>query len=295
MKEAESQLWALHARSGGRIVPRRRPTKSTDMTNTCTVFLDECGQYSLSSRDEFGAFVLSAVIIRDDDSQRIDEQWRQWKTEKLGAASKLVHEPDVRKGKGSFWFQGNKLRQSQARESLSQILSELDFMGIVCVMNRPAYIADVGLQPLDNSLPTHPYLMTLDFLMERLVMVLEQQFGGARAHVVAEARGLLEDARLQSEFTRLFLEGTTYISASWFRQALAPGIDFKIKKDNITGLQLTDLLARPCGEKVLNPLTTPDRWSVFRTKLCQGQETAHSILGLKIVPWDERYDGIWGA
>jgi hypothetical protein len=128
--------------------------------------------------------------------------------------------------------------------------------------------------------------------MERIVMILEGQFNGSRAFVYAEARGPLEDALLQHEYVRLQLDGTSYVSPSWFRHQLTPAILFRTKKDNVTGLQIADLLARPCGEKVLNLPTTPNRWLDFRTKLCPGQETAHSILGLKIVPWHDRYEDI---
>ena len=124
-------------------------------------------------------------------------------------------------------------------------------------------------------------------------MILESQFNCASAHIIAEARGSREDALLQYEYVRLLLDGTSYISPSWFRQQLTPAIEFRTKEDNCSGLQIADLLARPCGEKIINNLSTPDRWPEFREKLCLGQETAHSILGLKIVPWHERYIDIW--
>ena len=135
--------------------------------------------------------------------------------------------------------------------------------------------------------------MALDFLLERIVLALETHFNGAYGHIIAEARGPREDALLQYEYVRLHLDGTSYISPSWFRQQLAPSIEFKIKKDNISGLQIADLLARPCGEKILDPSSSPVRWPQFRGKLCPGQETAHSILGLKVVPWGQRYADIW--
>jgi hypothetical protein len=81
--------------------------------------------------------------------------------------------------------------------------------------------------------------------MERLVMVLDSKYNGARAHVVAEARGPKEDAFIQYEYVRLLLDGTSYIKESWFRQRLTASITFKTKKDNCTGLELADLLARP--------------------------------------------------
>jgi hypothetical protein len=290
----ESELQALKVHAGGKVVPRRRPLKTnTDPNDMCAIFIDECGTHSLTSKDEFDTFVLAAIIVPDKNYPKLDAEWKQWKTSNLGSPNKVIHEPNVRRGTGPFYFNKNTTNRAVVIQSLNKLLAKIEFLAVVCVVNRPDYIAQVGLQSLDKSLPTHLYLMTLDFLMERLVMALEKHCGGARAHVIAEARGPLEDALLQYEYVRLHIDGTSYISAAWFRQQLVPAIEFKSKKENCTGLQIADLLARPCGEKVLDPSKTPPRWPEFREKFCLGQETAHSILGLKIVPWHERYVDIW--
>lgn len=294
INQGDTELHKIRAAAGGRIMPRRRPTKSTPESSIqCRIYLDECGSHSLGLNDGYDVFVLGAVIIKNEDHLELDRLWKAWKSTTLGSIDRKIHEPDVRKGSGSFWFGGDYERRSEARSSLDQILLDLDFGAVVCVINRSEYLAQVGNQALDNSLPSHPYLMSLDFLMERLVMVLESQYTCSRARVVAEARGPVEDAMLQAEFVRLLLDGTSYVSAQWFRQQLEPGIEFQTKDDNNSGLQIADLLVRPCGDKVLSPSSTPDRWPVFRTKLCLGRETAHSILGLKIVPWDDKYIDIW--
>jgi len=289
-----NELAVLQQRAGGRISPRRRPRTLTQGPRaTCTIYIDECGAHWVGTKGEFDAFCLAAVIIPDTDCPSIDTQWKNWKAATLGSADKRVHEPDVRKGRGSFYFNGNRAKRVLAKESLRRTIAKLNFAGIVCVLNRPEYLRLHGQQPMDESLPTHAYLMTLHFLTERVVMVLDRQFQGARGRVVAESRGLLEDALLQYEFARLQLDGTSYISSAWFRHQLCPGIDFKGKMDNVTGLQLADLMARPCGEKILDPTFTPHMWPEFRAKLSQHKETLHSILGLKVVPWDERYADIW--
>ena len=173
------------------------------------------------------------------------------------------------------------------------MIESLEFHLIACVLHRSDYRADYGDHAMDPSLPNHLYMMMMDFLMERVAIALETQFGGMKAEVVAEGRGAKEDALLQYEYARLHLEGTSYISPAWFRHALTPGITFEGKDSNDSGLQLADLAARPCGEKVIDPTSTPDRWPQFRDKLCPGKETQHSILGIKIVPWTERYEGLW--
>jgi hypothetical protein len=292
----QDELVALRQRAGGKIAPRRRPrTRSEEPRTTCTVYVDECGAHSVTTKGEFDAFCLAAVVIPDISYPNIDSQWKKWKAETLGSAEKRIHEPDVRKGMGTFYFGGSRAKRVLGEESLRRVIASLDFTGIVCVLNRPEYLKLHGQEPLDESLPTHAYLMTLHFLTERVVMVLDGQFKGARGRFVAESRGPLEDALLQYEFVRLQLDGTSYVSSTWFRHQLCPGVDFKSKRDNVTGLQLADLMARPCGEKILNPTSTPKRWPEFREKLCQDKETLHSIVGLKVVPWHERYVDIWNS
>ena len=136
------------------------------------------------------------------------------------------------------------------------------------------------------------YDMALDFLCERIVMALDEEYEGAKGEMIAEARGPKDDARLQHEFVRLHLDGTSYIASSWFRQQLSPAIDFKTKRENVPGLQLADLLARPCGEKVLNPDGSPARWDVFSDKLVRTKKMLNSPLGIKIMPWDSKFTNL---
>ncbi len=292
IRQGEDELEAVLAQIGGRISPRRRPANPAS-DRMCTVFIDECGDHSIRSKDKFGAFCLAATIIRDTDSRRVDRQWKEWKRRYLGSAHKLVHEPDIRTGSHSFWCNGSSAQRAKAVGSLDRILQRLEFSAVVCVLNRPSYRRDAGTWDPDDALPRHPYVMMTHFLMERLSMVLDGQYGGARAKIIFESRGPREDAMLQHEVAGLFLDGTSYVSPTWFRRQFLPGIEFHGKGANTTGLQLADLVARPCGEKVLAPETVPPRWDVLKKKLCRGRQTRHSILGLKIVPWEERYEDLW--
>ena len=288
LHSGDSELRALRGLAGGRPYGRRRPTKRKSGPR-CTVYLDECGSYSLASPEAFPAFALGAAIIRDDEYQSIDQNWKEWKLRNLESADIVVHEPDARKRTGRFGSVSGEVFNSLEAE-----LASLNFAAVVCVIRRPEYLLAYGANPPDKSLPTHPYLMALDFLMERIVMVLDRQFGGSvGATVIAESRGPKEDAVLALEFARLHLDGTSYISAHWFRQQLQPGMRFEGKQSNSTGLQLADLLVRPCAEKVIDPSCSPERWKAIRTKLAPGNETKHSILGLKIVPWKPEFDGLW--
>lgn len=288
ISRADSELRTLQRLAGGPVFSRRRPKKEV-AAGRCTVFLDECGSHELASPDPYPVFALSAVIVPDSDYPNLEARWRGWKVEALGQHDAIVHEPTVRNRLGPFGGPGGPA----VIDSLNRALGDLEFTAIVCAVHRPNYVAEYGLSRLDESLPAHVYLMTLDFLLERIVLALDSVFGGARAEVVAESRGPKEDALLQYEFARLHLDGTSYIAPGWFRQQLAPGVVFRIKEANSTGLQLADLIARPVADKVCSPEATPPRWPEVRSKLCAGQETKHSILGLKVLPWRDEYKDLW--
>jgi hypothetical protein len=71
-------------------------------------------------------------------------------------------------------------------------------------------------------------------------------------------------------------------------------VHFESKLANVSGLQLADLTARPVGAAVLD---IPDNylWQEVQAKLCPLKDTKHSILGLKVYPWDDRYGNLWIA
>lgn len=289
--QAEKEFEGIAAAVGGKIIRRNHP--EVDSTDTCTVYVDECGQHSVTAKDPFKAFVLGAVIVRDREYNAFDQQWKEWKKLYLGSPNKRTHEPDVRSGKGAFWFDGDAEKRQIALDALPGIIKLLPFTAVACVIHRENYRKQYGATPPNKTLPSHAYLMSLHFLAERIALALQHSFGGAKARLVFEARGPKEDASVQYEFARLFLDGTAYLSATYFRHQFLPGLEFKDKTENNSGLQIADLLARPCGDIALDPTGNPDRWLAFKAKLCQEQKTKHSILGLKIMPWDDAYDPIF--
>ena len=70
------------------------------------------------AKGEFEAFVLASVIIPDSQYPKVDEEWKGWKRASLGSEDKLVHEPDVRHGRGPFFFEGDVTKRVAVVESL---------------------------------------------------------------------------------------------------------------------------------------------------------------------------------
>jgi len=95
-----------------------------------------------------------------------------------------------------------------------------------------------------------PYHYCLAILLERYVLFLERI--NARGDAMAESRGGKEDRRLKDSFHRLLKQGTDYISAETFEATLTSRqLKVKPKANNISGLQLADLIAHPSRNEIL--------------------------------------------
>jgi hypothetical protein len=95
-----------------------------------------------------------------------------------------------------------------------------------------------------------PYHYCLAVLLERFVFFLNR----AKSHgdAMAESRGGKEDMRLKAAFLRLWEKGTDYVGPEQFQNALTSRqLKVKQKANNVSGLQLADLLAHPSRNEIL--------------------------------------------
>lgn len=95
-----------------------------------------------------------------------------------------------------------------------------------------------------------PYHYCLALLLERYVFFLEQR--ESKGDVLAESRGNKEDRKLKDSFSRLWETGTDYVSPERFHEVLTSRqLKVKPKANNISGLQLADIIAHPSRTEIL--------------------------------------------
>ncbi|MEI6091224.1 MAG: DUF3800 domain-containing protein [bacterium] len=95
-----------------------------------------------------------------------------------------------------------------------------------------------------------PYHYCLAVLIERFCFFLRQN--NAVGDVMAESRGGKEDMRLKKSFNGLFETGTNYMSKEIIQNCLtSKELKVKPKQNNISGLQLADLIAHPSRDEIL--------------------------------------------
>jgi len=96
-----------------------------------------------------------------------------------------------------------------------------------------------------------PYHYCLAILLERYAMFLQRK--DACGDALAESRGGKSDRRLKDSFSRLWNQGTEYIPADVFQKVLtSKQLKVKPKANNISGLQLADLIAHPSRNEILH-------------------------------------------
>ena len=89
-----------------------------------------------------------------------------------------------------------------------------------------------------------PYHYCLKILVERYARWLDRRH--AQGDVMAESRGGREDRRLKRSFVRVYEEGSDWVTPDLLHKRLTSSqLKVKPKANNISGLQLADLIAHP--------------------------------------------------
>jgi hypothetical protein len=289
IETARNMVANLSQKADARIDPRRklpRPVRADHLgpRSEYILFLDECGSHAVGAgADGFPVFSLCGVIVEATRYAAFDQSWRDWKTRWLGSPNARVHEPAVRTRSGLF-YDKDRVRARGRIAALDAHIESLPFTCIAAAIDKRRFAEAYPSGIVDNFLPRSPYLMCVDFIMERFTHFLCHVGHGAQGAVRAESRGLREDAEVHHEYIRLHLEGTQFCSESQFRGYLRPSIQFERKDGNSSGLQIADLMARPIADKILNPAGSPERWEIVAAKLYDGTRDRRGSYGLKIFP-----------
>ena len=207
------------------------------------------------------------------------------KAKYLGTVRGRIHEPQMRGKRLKYWLRSYGDREpADFDQSLRNILNEVDYKIIATVIKKDEYKNMFAKSPVDIFLPLSQYHIALDFILERFVHYLHYSANDAKGIVIAERIGPKETAQLIHEYSRLKIEGTQYVSDSWFRYQLEESVMFGDKQDLMPGLEMTDAVARPTAEKVISPDTAPARWESIRRNFYDGGQNRPESFGLKVFP-----------
>lgn len=237
------------------------------------VFVDESGDHSLVSVDPtYPVFVLAFVLFRKREYVRdLVPAVLELKFRHFGHDQVILHEHDIRKNKGPF----AALRDAAVREAfmgdLNRLIMAAPFTLIASVIDK------VGLRDRYAG-ERHAYHVAMQFGLERVYQELNARgCRGGTTHILFERRGPKEDAEVEEEFERVCAQNATG-HALPFAAVLCP------KACNSPGLQLSDLVARPVGRKMIDPAQPNRAYDILEPKLRRSPRGVTWGWGLKMFP-----------
>lgn len=238
------------------------------------VFVDESGDHTLPAIDpQYPMFVLAfCLATKEAYASRITPEMLHLKVRHFGHDQVVLHEGDIRKNRGPFAILRNPEIRTAFQDDLTRLIVEAPFSLIACAVRKDRYVAQ-------TASPQNPYHLALEFGLEALYRHLEERgCRTGRTFILFERRGPKEDAELELEFRRI-RDG-----ANWLKRAIPFEAVFCDKKANSCGLQLSDLVARPIGRKLLDPLQSNRAYDVLERKFRRSPSGQIEEWGLKVFP-----------
>ncbi len=150
----------------------------------------------------------------------------------------ILHRKELLNKKPPFVALRDGAVEEAFNAEILDLLQKLDYTIITAVIDKLEHIQRYSVWRFD------PYHYCLTVLVERYVLSLRRR--NAVGDVMAESRGGKEDMRLKKSFEGVYANGSEHLEAKTFAAYLTSAqLKVKPKSNNITGLQLADLIAHP--------------------------------------------------
>jgi hypothetical protein len=241
------------------------------------LFIDESGDHSLTKIDpQYPVFTLCGVIMEEEYHHTFAaERLREFKERLFGTSGIILHTADFTRNKGGF---ERMVRHSFRLEFFTQLeglIDGLEFKIVASVIRKQEHL-EYGLNAVD------PYLLSLSLLVERFIF----ECGSAGGTIVAEARDPTLNNALELAFLNLKIQGTNYLPATKIQKRIH-NFAIRDKSENLTGLQIADVVASPIGRYSIGKATYPaycsqgDFFQIVRKKF--RQDWAGKIEGTGLI------------
>ncbi len=214
------------------------------------LYIDESGNSDLGHCDNPNHRFLSlcGVIIELDYVQNIlNDDMTKLKTRFFGKPIYkpiVFHRSDMTNQRNQFRILKNNEIRKQFNIDLADKLKNWEFTVLSVLIDKQAFINQY-LAWREN-----PYHYCLMMMLERYCHFLKSHNGVG--DVLIESRGKNDDIPLSEHYNHLYKHGTNFMKASFFQEVLTSNeIKIKKKSENIAGLQISDLIAVPIRNRIL--------------------------------------------
>ncbi|MFZ7121277.1 MAG: DUF3800 domain-containing protein [Eubacteriaceae bacterium] len=240
------------------------------------LFLDESGDHGLKNIDcNFPVFALCGIITSKDDYETIRENFNNVKQTYWADKKVIFHSRDIRKCEKEFKILLDSDTKANFYRDLDTAISEAPYNVISSVIDKEKYIKKYG------KLKNDVYEIALSFIIERTIFLLDgKNIPNIKLNLIIEKRGKKEDAKLKNHIYNLLRIGTYYVTPQRLNSYNIK-VYFVDKKENINGLQLSDLVAYPIARFSMDKERANPAYDLIKPKI---YKRGSKMYGLKIFP-----------
>ena len=244
------------------------------------MFLDESGDHSLVKIDQqFPIFCLAGCIFDEVQYQReSNAKIDAFKIRYFNDSNIVLHSREIRKCEPPFNILLNKNTKQSFCTDLNKVMADLPYTILATVILK---------EKLKNQYhdPANPYILSLQFIMERFLYYLEEY--NDVGYISVESRDPKSNTDLLNTFTDIINNGSASdahrVPAKRFQRKIQKMI-FVTKQQNENGHQIADLIAYPIAKYGQGQNKQNLAFEVIKSKF--RKSSAGKILGygLKIFP-----------
>lgn len=182
----------------------------------------------------------------------------------------IFHRSDIVQRKRAFGILNDDSKRALFDKAILKIVGGCDYRVITALIDKRGMVN----QPRWTN--QHPYHYLMEILVEKYAQFLER--AGTTGDIMPEGRMGGKDQALQSAYDEVRAKGTFYVKAARIAAVIpSPKLKFRYKPDNISGLQLCDLLAHPSH-------------ILTRSKMGHEMHMGDFCVQVAKALWDAKYD-----
>jgi len=226
---------------------------------TFTLYLDESGDDILYRDEDLirnpeleTHCTLVGAVIANDKKPILKSEFKLlketfWRTDEV-----ILHSIDIRHKKGAFALFYYKPELYDSFKIEMNRITRVIAPSIICSsLNKRLWVEKF---PKKLFFEDDPYSQAFVYLLERYAHFLNSQTDPAvRGKILVEKRDSRKDKILRETYISVKQDGTQYFVGNSHFERLSEKIEFKAKRMNIAGLQLSDYLCYPFYANHKNP------------------------------------------
>ncbi|MFA6601363.1 MAG: DUF3800 domain-containing protein [Candidatus Paceibacterota bacterium] len=241
-------------------------------------FIDESGDHNMDTKtwdNKYTIFVLALVLIEKNSYEVIDGGLKKIKKDIFGSENFILHtkelnNPNVKTSDPRNKVICNAEKRAEFYGKLNKFIEDAPLKTSYMVIKKREF-ADQYTNPSD------PYEISFENLLNRILFYSKSD----SIEVYPECRKSDLDKSFLAEYAKYSIRGIQFHSPEEIKRRIKK-VELKDRKENISGLQIADLLANPVGRHFCGikpkPVGNEVPYTLARSKLAGNKDTSLTVF-----------------